>query len=132
MSKIRKIVYWIATLVVASGMLASGIQQLLHMEVEGALAPPFLWGIVKLGYPVYFLTILGVWKLLGTVAILAPRSPLIKEWAYAGIFFLLTGALYSHVASDHAWSELVPASFLLILTVISWYLRPVERKFESK
>ncbi|MEQ8350987.1 MAG: DoxX family protein [Leptospiraceae bacterium] len=132
MSKIRKIVYWIATLVVASGMLASGIQELLHMEVEGALAPPFLWGIVKLGYPVYFLTILGVWKLLGTVAILAPRSPLIKEWAYAGIFFLLTGALYSHVASDHAWSELVPASFLLILTVISWYLRPVERKFESE
>lgn len=98
------------------------------MEVEGALAPPFAWGIVEMGYPVYILTILGVWKLLGAVAILIPKYPLLKEWAYAGIFFLFTGALFSHVASGHPWYELPPSTILLILTILSWYFRPVDRK----
>jgi hypothetical protein len=81
-----------------------------------------------LGYPVYFLTILGVWKLLGVVALLVPRFPLLKEWAYAGFFFLTTGAAWSHIATHHGAAELFPALLLLALTVVSWYTRPAERK----
>ena len=131
MSKSQKIIYWIATVILAFGLLASGIQQLLHLEIEGALAPPFEWGIQQLGYPVYLLTILGIWKILGALAILMPKYPLIKEWAYAGIFFLFTGALFSHIASGHEWTELIPATTLLIATVFSWYFRPAGRKIEQ-
>lgn len=128
MTKTQKIIYWLATVVLVFGLLASGIQQLLRMEVKGALAPPFVWGIEQLGYPVYVLTILGVWKILGAVAILIPKYPLLKEWAYAGIFFLFTGALFSHVVSNHPWPELIPAIVLLTLTILSWYSRPSDRR----
>lgn len=128
MSKTQKIIYWFTTVVLVLGLLGSGIQQLLRVEEVGALAPPFAWGIAQLGYPVYVLIILGVWKLLGTVAILIPKYPLLKEWAYAGIFFLFTGALFSHIASGHPYYESVPATILLILTIISWYSRPADRK----
>lgn len=128
MTKRNKIIYWIATIWLALGLLGSGIQQLLRVEAEGALAPPFAWGIVEMGYPVYILTIIGVWKLLATVAILFPKYPLLKEWAYAGIFFLFTGALFSHIASGHPWYELIPPTLLLILTILSWYFRPADRK----
>jgi uncharacterized membrane protein YphA (DoxX/SURF4 family) len=127
-TKKQKITYWIATVVLAAGLMASGIQQLLRVENVGALAPPYAWGIVQLGYPVYVLTILGTWKLLGAVAILIPGYPLLKEWAYAGMFFLLTGALFSHIASGDPWDELYPATILLILTILSWYFRPADRK----
>jgi len=128
MTKTQKIIYWFATVILVAGLLGTGIQQLLRVEAEGALGPPFAWGIVQLGYPVYILTILGVWKLLGVIAILIPKYPLLKEWAYAGIFFLFTGALFSHVASGHPWYEFVPATTLLILTILSWYFRPADRK----
>lgn len=131
MAKRNKIIYWIATIWLALGLLGSGIQQLLQVEATGALAPPFAWGIVEMGYPVYLLMILGVWKILGAMAILIPKYPLLKEWAYAGIFFLFTGALFSHVASGHPWYELLPASLLLILTILSWYFRPANRKIIS-
>lgn len=131
MTRTQKIIYWIATAILAFGLLASGIQQLLHLEIKEALAPPFEWGIQQLGYPVYLLTIIGIWKVLGALAILIPKFPLIKEWAYAGIFFLFTGALFSHIASDHAWTELIPATTLLIATVLSWYFRPSNRKLKG-
>ncbi len=127
----NKIIYWFFTIWLALGLLGSGIQQLLRVEATGALAPPFAWDIVKMGYPVYVLTILGLWKLLGTVAILIPKYPLLKEWAYAGIFFLFTGALFSHIASGHPWYELLPATLLLILALLSWYFRPADRKIFS-
>ena len=97
-TKRNKVIYWISTLWLASGMLATGIQQLLRMKVEGAVSPPGVEGITHLGYPVYFLTILGIWKILGVVALLAPRKPLVKEWAYAGFFFTMSGAIFSHIA----------------------------------
>ena len=128
MTKIQNIIYWSATVVLVFGLLTSGIQQLLRMELEGALAPPFVWGMGQLGYPVYLLTLLGIWKLLGAAALLIPKYPLLKEWAYAGVFFLFTGALFSHVASGHPWPELIPATVLLILTILSWYYRPPDRK----
>jgi len=87
-----------------------------------------VYGIKHLGYPIYFLTILGIWKILGVVALLIPKFPLLKEWAYAGFFFAMSGAVFSHIASGDSMTENVPALLLLILTVISWYFRPADRK----
>ncbi|MCB0773163.1 MAG: DoxX family protein [Flavobacteriales bacterium] len=132
MTKSRKITYWVATLWLALGMAATGVQQLMHAKLEGALSPPGEYGMQDLGYPLYLLTLLGVWKLLSVVAILVPRFPVVKEWAYAGIFFLLTGALWSHLAVGHPSAELFPGAFLLALLVISWLLRPESRKVAAR
>ncbi|MEV4890376.1 DoxX family protein [Nonomuraea sp. NPDC055795] len=128
MAKTRRIVYWVSTLVLASGLVGSGVQQILRIEGREALAPPYAWGIVELGYPVYILTVLGVWKLLGALAILLPKYPLLKEWAYAGMFFLFTGGMFSHIATGDAWYQLLPALFLLLLAAVSWYFRPEDRR----
>lgn len=128
MTKRNKIIYWISTIWLASGMTASGALQLFRAEAEGAVAPPGVDGITHLGYPVYLLTILGVWKILGVVALLVPRFPLVKEWAYAGFFFAMSGAAASHIAAAHPVHELVPSLLLLTLIVISWYFRPAERR----
>jgi len=84
-----------------------------------------------LGYPAYFLTILGIWKILGVVAVLIPKFPVVKEWAYAGFFFAMSGATFSRILSGNLMSEIFPSLLLLILTVISWYFRPVDRKIIS-
>jgi len=127
MKKLNSIIYWIATIWLALGMVATGIPQLLKLKGNGD-APPAVDGIVHLGYPVYFLTILSIAKMLGVVAILVPRYPLLKEWAYAGFFFIMTGAVYSHIASGDAPAAMIPSVLLLVLTVVSWYFRPVSRK----
>ena len=101
------------------------------MKAEGALAPPGVFGITHLGYPVYFLTILGIWKILGVVALLIPKFPLLKEWAYAGFFFAMSGAVFSHIALGDPMSEIAPSLVLLILIVVSWYFRPEDRKIIS-
>jgi uncharacterized membrane protein YphA (DoxX/SURF4 family) len=131
MPRRNKIIYWIATVWLAIGMLATGILQLFRAKADGALAPPGVYGIIHLGYPVYFLTILGVWKILGVVALLIPRFPLLKEWAYAGFFFLMSGAIFSHFELGDSMSEFIPSVLLLILTVVSWYFRPPGRKIIS-
>jgi len=131
MTKRNKIIYWISTIWLATGMLATGTLQLFKAKAEGALAPPGVYGITHLGYPVYFLTILGVWKILGVVAVLIPKFPLLKEWAYAGFFFVMSGAVFSHIASGDPVKENIPALLLLILTVVSWYFRPADRKIIS-
>lgn len=131
MKKRNKIIYWIATLWLASGMLATGVQQLMKVQLENVQSPPGVFGIAELGYPVYFLTIIGIWKILAVIALLIPKYPLLKEWAYAGIVFLLTGAIYSHIAVGHAISELIPSGLLLALTALSWYFRPENRKILS-
>ncbi|MFN3444792.1 MAG: DoxX family protein, partial [Bacteroidia bacterium] len=81
-----------------------------------------------LGYPMYFLTIIGVWKLLGTVAILMPKYPLLKEWAYAGFFFVMSGAIFTHLAVGDGVAEYFGPTLLLVLTVVSWLFRPADRK----
>lgn len=121
MSKRNKIIYWIATLWLALGMASTGIVQILKMKEEVAM-------MAYLGYPLYFLTILGVWKILGVIAILIPKFPLLKEWTYAGFFFAMSGAIFSHFAVGDSGIEYFGPSLLLILTVISWYFRPAERK----
>jgi hypothetical protein len=128
MTKRNKIIYWIATLWLALGMVSTGLVQLFKVKAEGAVAPPGVYGITQLGYPVYFLTILGVWKLLGVIAVLIPKFPILKEWAYAGFFFAMSGAIFSHIASGNSVNELFPSLLLLTLTVVSWYFRPADRK----
>jgi len=131
MTKKTKIIYWISTLWLALGMLATGTLQLFRVKAEGALAPPGVDGITHLGYPIYFLTILGIWKILGVVALLIPKFPLLKEWAYAGFFFSMSGAAFSHIASGDSVNEIFPSLLLLTLTVVSWYFRPPDRKIIS-
>lgn len=81
-----------------------------------------------LGYPLYFLNILGGWKLLGVVAILVPKFPVVKEWAYAGFFFAMSGALVSHAVLGDTPREFFGPSLLIVLTVVSWYFRPDDRR----
>lgn len=128
MTKRNRIIYWVSTLWLVSGMLSSGVLQLFKAKMDGALSPPGVFGITHLGYPVYFLTILGIWKILGVAAILIPKFPLLKEWAYAGFFFVVTGAAYSHIAVGDSMKELFPALLLLVMTMLSWYFRPAERR----
>ncbi len=121
MTKTKKILYWVFTIWLALGMTSSAVVQLLRI-------PEVVESISRLGYPTYLLTILGIWKIFGVATVLAPRLPLLKEWAYAGFFFTTSGALISHIVSGEAFGDLFPSLLLLALTVISWYLRPESRK----
>jgi hypothetical protein len=87
--------------------------------------------MTRLGYPFYLLTILGTWKMLGVVTVLIPKFPLLKEWAYAGFFFAMSGAVFSHLATGDEAKEFFGPVLLLILTVASWYFRPADRKVIS-
>jgi hypothetical protein len=121
--KAKSIVYWGTTLLVAVPIGSGGIAQVAHLQqnVDGF--------VHVLGYPLYFVTVLGVWKVLGAITILVPLFPRLKEWAYAGIFFDLTGAAASWAAvggsgeAFHILAPLIIAGF----TVASWALRPPSR-----
>ena len=127
MKKRNKIIYWIATIWLALGMVATGAGQLIKMQAgQGGIDM-----IKHLGYPVYLLTIMGTWKILGVVAVLIPKFPLLKEWAYAGFFFVMSGAIYSHIAVGDSINEVWPSLLLLILTLASWYFRPADRRIIS-
>lgn len=125
--KTKLIGYWVITVILAFVMVSGGLGELMHA-----------WGTLEtvtlLGYPVYFLTIIGVWKVLGGVIILLPGLPRLKEWAYAGMFFNLTGAVASHAfVADYgayAYHIVVPLVFTL-LVIASWALRPESRALSS-
>lgn len=123
MKKGNKIIYWIATIWLSLGMLSSAIVQLIQLEEETEF-------IINLGYPLYILPLLGIWKILGVAAILIPKYPLIKEWAYAGFFFVMSGALYSHVVVGDEAFELFGPGLMVVLTILSWYFRPENRKIQ--
>src|SRR5438477_6141899 len=127
MTKRNKIIYWIATIWLALGMVATGLVQLFKAkEGQGGLDM-----ITHLGYPVYLLTLLATWKILGVIALLIPKFPLLKEWAYAGFFFVMSGAIFSHMAVGDPVNELFPSLLLLLLTAASWYFRPLDRKIPA-
>src|SRR6186713_1313448 len=106
-------------------MVSTGVVQLLKLKGNG---PGSLESMTHLGYPVYFVTLLGIAKILGVIALLIPKFPLLKEWAYAGFFFMMSGAIFTHIAAGNSISEIFPSLLLLILTVVSWYFRPAGRK----
>ena len=125
MKKSSKIIYRVATALLAFGMLASGIQQIMNTKEMGEM-------LAHLHYPVYFMTIIGVWKILGVIAILMPRTALLKEWAYAGFFFTMTGALASHLAcGDHGIKEIAGPVMQTDFIILSWYFRPADRKLTA-
>lgn len=117
-------IYWATTGLFGAAMLASGFADL-------ARAPAVAEGLAALGYPAYLMAILGVWKLLGVAAIAAPRFPRLKEWAYAGFVFELTGASLSHAMSGDPLGKIATPLVLLAVGVASWALRPASRKLES-
>ena len=125
MKKRNKIIYWVATIWLSLGMLSTGVVQLFKLEGNG---PGSLASMTKLGYPEYFVTFLGIAKVLGVILLLIPGFPLIKEWVYAGFFFMMSGAIFTHIAAGNSISETFPPLLLLILTVVSWYFRPANRK----
>ncbi|MGC1105542.1 MAG: DoxX family protein [Candidatus Acidiferrales bacterium] len=113
--------YWTITILLVIGLLGGGITELLRL-------PTNVQGIMALGYPAYVVTILGAWKVLGSAALLAPGFPRLKEWAYAGIFFNMTGAAISHaVCHGAAWHVVVTLGFAA-LDVASWATRPQSRR----
>jgi hypothetical protein len=117
-------VYWVATVLVAAELGVGGAWDVLRT--------PQVRGLVDhLGYPSYFLVILGSWKLLGMIALLAPRFPLLKEWAYAGVIFTDTGAIASHLIVGYGSGELAILIPLSLLTALSWSLRPTSRRVPS-
>jgi uncharacterized membrane protein YphA (DoxX/SURF4 family) len=119
-AKGKNIAYWTTTVLVAFSM-SGGVAQV-------ARVPGVVDGFVRvLGYPPYFVTILGVWKVLGAIAILVPRFPRLKEWAYAGIFFDLTGAAASSAAVHGGGFHILAPLFCAVLAIASWALRPQSR-----
>ncbi|AUD03479.1 DoxX family protein [Spirosoma pollinicola] len=122
MSKQDKLIYWVSTGLLALGMLQSGIFSVLRTK-------EWVDMVTSLGYPLYFLTILGTGKILGVIALLLPHFRLLKEWAYAGFFFAMVGALFSHLAiSDYTAKAIAGPSFQLLFIALSWYFRPADRK----
>jgi DoxX-like family len=117
----RSVGYWLATVLVVAELGLGGIWDIARVASVREL-------VVGLGYPSYFLVLLGGWKVLGAVVLLVPRRPLLKEWAYAGAFFTYTGAIVSHLTTGYALNELPLLIVLTALTVLSWALRPPSRR----
>ena len=124
MSKGKLIAYWIITVLLAANYAFAGVMYI-------GRGPDVQMGAKTLGYPLYFFVMLGVWKLLGAAAILLPRMPVVKEWAYAGIFINLTAASISIVASGMPVQHALAPSIMLLLAILSWALRPASRRFEK-
>ncbi len=116
----RMIAYWVATVFVAGNSAVAGALDILRIQ-------PFFGILLHLGYPAYFSTLLGVWKVLGAVALLAPRYPRLKEWAYAGLFFDFTAAIASHAAIGEGAQLIGPISSIVFLAA-SYALRPSSRR----
>ena len=121
MEKRKLIWYWIITGILSFCIFSGGLAQAL-------LVKQVVQGFKPLGYPTYFISLIGIWKVLGIIAILIPGFKLLKEWAYAGIFFTMTGAVISHIASNDVHAQIISPVVLAVFTVLSWYLRPADRK----
>ncbi|MDB4965453.1 MAG: hypothetical protein JWN44_1142 [Myxococcales bacterium] len=118
--KTRNIGYWTTTGLVALGFAAGGVADL-------SRSPDVVAAMGHLGYPAYFAALLGAWKVLAVLALLAPRFPRLKEWAYAGIFFDLSGAAVSHGVSGDGAAKVLTPLVILAIAAASWALRPTSR-----
>jgi len=128
--KVKSIGFWVATTLIASETFVGGVTDLVHGGTVLVAGPSVVGVVTHLGYPVYILTILGVWKTLGAIVIVVPGMPRLKEWAYAGIFFELTGAASSYVLHGEITSDLIAPLILAALAMMSWALRPEGRVLE--
>jgi hypothetical protein len=117
----KRVAYWVCTGLVVFFIGSGGLAYVMRV-------PDVVAGVVALGFPVYFIVLLGVWKVLGSIAILVPGFPLIKEWAYAGIMIDLTGAAVASMATGGAWWHAAAPLGIAALVVASWALRPESRR----
>ena len=113
--------YWLATVLVTAELAVGGIWDIARLSFVSTI-------VAHLGYPSYFLVLLGTWKILGAAALLVPRQPLLKEWAYAGAFFAYTGAIASLLTTGYDRAEVPILAVLAARTVLSWALRPPSRR----
>ena len=118
---IRTAVYAATTALVAILIGSGGLAYVLRV-------PDVVQGVVALGFPIHFVVLLGAWKVLGAIAIVLPRLPLVKEWAYFGIVLDLTGAAYTSVATGAAWWHAAAPLAIALLAAVSWALRPDSRR----
>jgi hypothetical protein len=117
----RIILYWVATVFVGGNSVAAGVMDVLRVQ-------PFFGILLHLGYPSYFATILGGWKVLGGLVLLARRTPRAKEWAYAGLFIDFTAAAASHLAVGDGAAQVAGPVISTLLLAASWALRPASRR----
>lgn len=123
--KMRNVLYWISTVLVAVLYVFGGVSQVVR-------SPQSVQGVVQhLGYPMHFLVLLGVWKILGGVAIVAPRFPRLKEWAYAGMVFDSTGAAVAIAAVGDPVLNIVAPLVMTGIIAVSWALRPETRRLKA-
>ena len=122
--KIRNSAYWVTTILGPTSFVIGGALSLTGSD-------QVVSGLSHLGYPVYFATILGVWKLLGAIAITVPGLPRLKEWAYAGFVFDLTAAAISHASVGDGTGDIIAPIMFLVLVLASWALRPASRRLEA-
>jgi len=123
----KMVTYWVVTVLIALETLVGGVTDLIHGRSILVAGPPVADVVTHLGYPLYFVRIIGVWKVLGGIVLLVPGYPRLKEWAYAGIFFELSGAAVSWLAYEHNVGEAVVPMVLALLALVSWALRPQDR-----
>lgn len=119
--RVRTIVYWVCTLVLSGELLVGGMWGIFRIPRARVV-------LQHLGYPTYFSVLLGVWYALGGIALLTPRFPRLKEWAYAGATFVYTGAVVSHLSVHDSVATALPPAVLLALTFGSWTTRPTSRR----
>ncbi len=117
----RIFAYWITTALFCAVLVFSGFAHVTHRE-------PMVEAMTGMGYPLYFMTIIGTAKLLGVAALLAPQRPLLKEWAYAGLAFNLIGATASHGFAGDPLSHAIRPAIILGVGVASYLLRPTSRR----
>jgi hypothetical protein len=120
----KTLAYWICTGIFCAVLGFSGFSHFTHQDA-------MVEAMTGFGYPLYFMTIIGLAKLLGTVALLVPGQPLLKEWAYAGLTFNLIGATASHAFSGDELSHTVRPAMILLVGVASYLLRPAGRRLPS-
>lgn len=117
----RSVVYWTTTLVLSAECIVGGLMGAIRLQ-------PFTGIVRHLGYPAYFMTILGIWYILAGLALLAPGFPLLKEWAYAGLFFNYSGALVSHLAARDQITMVIAPVVFGGFVLLSWSFRPEDRR----
>ena len=124
--------YWVVTAMIALETLIGGVTDLIHGRALLVAGPPVADVVTHLGYPLYFLRIIGFWKVLGGIVLLLPGYSRLKEWAYAGIFFELSGAAASWLAYEHNVQEAVVPMILASLVLISRLLLPSSHSSRSQ
>ena len=121
MSRHEIVAYWVCTAYIAVTSLVAGALDVVH-------AQPLYGTLLRLGYPPHFGMLLGCWKLLGVAALVAPRRPLVKEWAYAGFFIEFSGAIVAHASAGDGSVLFIGPTLSIAALVASWSLRPRARR----